>query len=82
VWPWLLGHFVDAWQRVHGRDPRGRELLAALPGQFVDGGIGSIGEVFDAEPPHRGGGCMAQAWSVAEALRAWQATADEETTHG
>jgi len=34
-------------------------------------GVGSIAEVFDAEPPFAPGGCIAQAWSVAETLRAW-----------
>ena len=28
------------------------------------------GEIFDAEPPHAPAGCVAQAWSVAEVLRA------------
>jgi glycogen debranching enzyme len=33
--------------------------------------IGSISEVFDATQPFTPRGCIAQAWSVAEALRAW-----------
>ena len=35
--------------------------------------LGQVPEVADAEPPHRPGGCVAQAWSVAELLRtlAW-----------
>ena len=39
-----------------------------------DDGIGTIGEVFDAREPHTGGGCIAQAWSVAEVLRCWVKT--------
>jgi predicted glycogen debranching enzyme len=78
VWPWLLGHFVDAWLRVHGGGPRARALLAALPAHIGAYGLGSIAEVFDAEAPHRAGGCIAQAWSVAETLRAWQATRDPQ----
>ncbi|WP_240635908.1 amylo-alpha-1,6-glucosidase [Caldimonas tepidiphila] len=74
VWPWLLGHFVDAWLRVHGRDERARALLQALPAHLAEHGLGSVSEVFDAQPPHCAGGCIAQAWSVAELLRAWQAT--------
>jgi glycogen debranching enzyme len=34
-------------------------------------GVGSISEIFDAEPPFTPRGCIAQAWSVAEVLRAW-----------
>jgi glycogen debranching enzyme len=36
-----------------------------------DYGVGSIAEIFDAEPPFTPRGCVAQAWSVAETLRAW-----------
>jgi len=36
--------------------------------------IGSIGEIFDAEPPYTPRGCVAQAWSVAEVLRCWAKT--------
>jgi glycogen debranching enzyme len=34
--------------------------------------LGSISEIFDAEAPHKPKGCAAQAWSVAEVLRAYQ----------
>ena len=33
-------------------------------------GLGQVSEVFDGDPPHRPGGCCAQAWSVGELLRA------------
>ena len=33
--------------------------------------LGSISEVADAEEPFTPRGCIAQAWSVAEVLRAW-----------
>jgi predicted glycogen debranching enzyme len=82
VWPWLLGHFVDAWIRVHGRDARARALLQGVPRHLLETGFGSISEVFDAEPPHREGGCIAQAWSVAELLRAWQNTRPSEAARG
>ena len=41
-----------------------------------EAGLGSISEVFDAEPPFRPRGCIAQAWSVAEVLRAYMKTND------
>jgi glycogen debranching enzyme len=37
----------------------------------VDYGFGSIAEMFDGDPPFTPNGCIAQAWSVAETLRAW-----------
>jgi glycogen debranching enzyme len=35
-----------------------------------EAGIGQISEIFDADAPHAPRGCPAQAWSVAEVLRA------------
>jgi glycogen debranching enzyme len=46
-------------------------MVAAL-GEF---GLGTIGEIFDGDPPYTPRGCIAQAWSVAEALRCWVRTA-------
>jgi glycogen debranching enzyme len=34
-----------------------------------DEGVGQLPEVFDGDPPHRSGGCVAQAWNIAEVLR-------------
>jgi glycogen debranching enzyme len=71
VWAWLLGPMADAWLRVHPGDAAGaRELLAGLEGHFTGHCAGSISEIFDAEPPFSPRGCVAQAWSVAEVLRA------------
>jgi glycogen debranching enzyme len=71
VWPWLLGPFALAHFRVHGNRPEAQALLAAIGGHLAEAGIGSISEVFDGDAPHRPRGCVAQAWSVAEVLRAW-----------
>ena len=40
--------------------------------------IGTIGEIYDAEEPHVPRGCLAQAWSVAELLRCWLKTDEDE----
>jgi predicted glycogen debranching enzyme len=74
VWPWLLGAFISAYVKVHGRDRVVREKAASwldpLRSHLMEAGIGQISEVFDGDPPHRPGGCFAQAWSVAEVMRA------------
>jgi predicted glycogen debranching enzyme len=74
VWPWLLGPFITAYLKVHGRTPdsswKARVWLGNFDLHLRDGGLGQISEVFSAEPPHAPGGCIAQAWSVAELLRA------------
>jgi len=76
VWAWLIGPFVDAWLKVHPNDKRGaRKFLETFPVHLSDNGLGTIAEVFDANEPHLAGGCIAQAWSVAEVLRCWVKTA-------
>jgi predicted glycogen debranching enzyme len=75
VWPWLIGPFVDAWLRVHPGDLKtARGFLAAFEPHLHSACIGSISEVFDARAPFYPRGCVAQAWSVAEVLRAWVKT--------
>ena len=46
-------------------------FLAPLADHLSDYGIGAIAEIFDSDPPFTPNGCIAQAWSVAETLRAW-----------
>jgi predicted glycogen debranching enzyme len=71
VWGWLVGPFVEAWLKVHPADTAGAaRLLGGLEEQLGKSCIGTISEICDAEPPFAPRGCMAQAWSVAEALRA------------
>ena len=71
VWAWLIGPFVDAWVRAY---PDDRSQVAGLFHGFEthmgEACVGSISEIFDAEPPYTPRGCIAQAWSVAEVLRA------------
>jgi glycogen debranching enzyme len=64
---------VRAYLRVHGRNPTTRWRVRAMIEPLIarsssEGCLGSVPEVFDAEPPHRPGGTPAQAWSVAELL--------------
>jgi predicted glycogen debranching enzyme len=76
VWAWLIGPFVDAWLKLHPHDrSSARRFLQTFPKHLSDDGIGTISEVFDAREPHHAGGCIAQAWSIAEVLRAWLETA-------
>jgi predicted glycogen debranching enzyme len=66
VWPWLMGPYVTAFRKVHGRSPDWMEPFRRF---MAEEGGGQIPEVFDGDAPHRAGGCMVQAWSVAELLR-------------
>ena len=70
VWGWLVGPFIDAWLKVYPDDREGaRHCLDGFVPHLDDACIGSVSEVFDAEPPYTARGCIAQAWSVAELLR-------------
>ncbi|QEH31601.1 Amylo-alpha-1,6-glucosidase [Aquisphaera giovannonii] len=70
VWAWLIGPYVDAWRKVHPGDEQGvRDALAGFASHLDEAGVGTISEIFDAEPPYEPRGCIAQAWSVAEVLR-------------
>jgi predicted glycogen debranching enzyme len=77
VWPWLFGPFIKAYLKTEGygeyiREYTFRSFLAPLATtQFFTAGLGAISEVYDGDPPHNPGGCIAQAWSVAEPLRAY-----------
>jgi predicted glycogen debranching enzyme len=74
VWPWLMGPFITAYIKVNGnREParrQGEAWLDAFKEHLSDAGLGHVSEVCDSEAPHQPGGCIAQAWSVAELLRA------------
>jgi glycogen debranching enzyme len=71
VWSWLLGPYAIAHQRVFGNAEHALAILEQIAPHLADACVGSISEIFDAEPPHAPRGCFAQAWSVAELLRAW-----------
>src|SRR5262249_23257774 len=74
VWPWLMGPFISAYIKLNAGSAAARaqaeEWLAPLQQHLHDAGLGHISEIFDGDPPHRPVGCIAQAWSVAELLRA------------
>ena len=74
VWPWLMGHFLSAYLKVHRRSKpakaQAREWLQPFAAHLTSAGLGQISEIADGDPPHTPRGCIAQAWSVAEILRA------------
>jgi predicted glycogen debranching enzyme len=77
VWPWLLGPFITAYLKTRGHEKRSRDLVLqklVLPFFTVgirQAGLGTLGEIHDSDPPNAPRGCIAQAWSVAEPLRAY-----------
>jgi predicted glycogen debranching enzyme len=77
VWAWLVGPFVDAWLKVYpNSNAEAGSFLDGLTHELGSSCLGSISEIFDAEPPFTARGCVAQAWSVAEVLRCVAKTTD------
>ena len=79
VWPWLLGHFGEAWLKVAAdreetRDALRLYLRTFLRRHFLEAGVGCVSEIFDGDSPHRPSGCISQAWSVAELIRLYTLT--------
>ncbi|MGH7207721.1 MAG: amylo-alpha-1,6-glucosidase, partial [Nitrospiraceae bacterium] len=74
VWPFLLGPFVTAWVSTHGGTTvarrKARRFFTGIEQHLGEACLGQVSEIFDAEAPHTPRGCFAQAWSVAEVLRA------------
>ena len=77
VWPYLIGPFVEAYLKVNDFSPKSKRKAAEFIEPLMqhltkDGCLGQICEIFDGDAPHKPKGCFAQAWSVAELIRAHQ----------
>jgi predicted glycogen debranching enzyme len=69
VWPWLLGAYLDAHFRIYRDREAVRRVLKPFEKHLTEAGLGTVSEIFEAEPPFRPVGAIAQAWSVGELLR-------------
>jgi predicted glycogen debranching enzyme len=72
VWSWMIGALVEAHLKVYQDPAAARALLEPFTHHLSDAGLGSVSEIMEGGPPHIPRGCVAQAWSVAELLRAWR----------
>ena len=72
VWGWLLGFFALAHYRVYRDREAALRFLEPLGRQIYTSGLGTLSEIFDGDAPFTPRGCIAQAWTVAEVLRAWK----------
>jgi predicted glycogen debranching enzyme len=72
VWGWLLGPFALAHLRVYRNAGEAMSFLEPMFGHIKAAGLGTASEIFDGDPPFTPNGCIAQAWTVGESLRAWR----------
>jgi glycogen debranching enzyme len=71
VWTWLLPHYALAHYSAYGDKDAALQLLSPFADLHRAMAVGTLPEVADGDPPHTPRGCFAQAWTVAETLRAW-----------
>ena len=73
VWPWLMGPYITAYIKIFGKRAGRKfasEWLEQFEGHLHEACLGQVSEIFDGDTPHTPRGCVAQAWSVSELLRA------------
>jgi len=71
AWVWPMGHFVEAYIKLHGKSGANfiKKIIKGFDGVMTQYGVGTVAEIYDGDPPHRPKGAVSQAWSVAELLR-------------
>ena len=80
VFPWLLGHYIEANLRLYGKQflSEAKKLVAIFEEDMTDHGLCSIPECYDGNPPYAPHGCVSAAGSVAEILRSMHLIAQYE----
>lgn len=71
VWAWLLGHFTEAYLKLHDKSGKNfiEKIIKGFDSVMTQYGIGTVAEIYDGDPPHRAKGAISQAWSIGELLR-------------
>jgi predicted glycogen debranching enzyme len=82
VWGWLLGPFALAHLRVYQEADIAASFLEPMLNHVKAAGLGTASEIFDGDPPFTPQGCIAQAWTVGETLRAWRVIAAAQAKSG
>jgi glycogen debranching enzyme len=77
VWPFPLGAYYLAYLKVNDYSDAAREntyrQLESLETALREGCVGQIPEIYEGLTPGASQGCFAQAWSVGELLRVFEA---------
>ncbi len=71
VWPWLFGHFAEGYLKLYGNGGVSfiERFFLGFEKELTHYGLGTIGEIFDGDPPHEPKGATSYARSIAELLR-------------
>ena len=82
IWPFPMGGYYLAYLKVNNYSMEAKEYvkeqLTAMEAVMREGCIAQIAEIYDGENPISSKGCFAQAWSVGEILRVYDALRNQE----
>ncbi len=69
--PWLMGFYSDAYLKVFGMSGVSYvdRMLIGFEDEMTNGCIGSLSQLYDANPPYTGRGAISHVTNVAEVLR-------------
>lgn len=83
VYPWLLAFYCEAYIKVHYRSIPGtlKSIFENFEEDMTTYGVGTIGEMYDADPPHTPCGAISMATSVAALLRIYRLRERWTATH-
>ncbi len=77
TWVFPLGAYYLAYLKVHGNTKSAaaavRDALLPMEATLSEGCIGQLPEIYNGDAPAFSRGCFAQAWSVGEILRVYDA---------
>ena len=81
VWAYPLGAYYLAYLKVNRYSAQAKEevrsQMEVLESALREGCIGQLPEIYDGADPVSSKGCFAQAWSVGEMLRVYEALEDK-----
>ena len=77
VWPFPLGAYYLAHLKVYGDKEAVRAALVPMEATLREGCAGQLPEIYNGDAPAFSRGCFAQAWSVGEILRVYEALEKE-----
>jgi len=74
AWPWFISFFVEAYLKIHGRGGMSfvKKIIAGFEEEMTENCIGTISEMYNGNPPHKGKGAISQGWSVAALIHAYK----------
>lgn len=83
VWVFPLGGYYLAYLKVHGYSEEAKRYvgrqLESIGAALREGCVGQLPEIYDGGNPTSSRGCFAQAWSVGEILRVYDALRAESS---